>query len=487
MPHPRCRAFFPAFLVVLLLLPAAARAADGDPDSTFNATGSHPGVYTRDLSADYNDGSNDVVILDSGAILAAGVANQTSIVDNGAVLVRLLAEGEPDTSFGTDGIALYEYGAADNKTSFQALGLQSDGRIVAAGRYWDGTDTYMALTRAGSDGTQDATFGTSGGGWTFESIDPSAGSTRANDLHVLGDDTILAVGRTKDTHERMFLARFDADGALDASFGATGSGYTVSDLDGDTDVRAQAVAVDAQGRILVAGSATGSGQRLFLARFTADGALDDTYGAGGILFMGAVAEAWVTGLGVFSDGSCVLSAVEGADGGDETATVWRADASGDLVQSFGTSGRFALPDPAGYDHTSSGGCLAEPFGRITVAGSAHNASSTRVMIFRLTPDGSLDTSFGTDGVSIPAPDYPAYQGTGARALTTDADYNLVLAGAVYDGSDEITYLARIESTPVLLGGSSSGGCISGQSLSAAMLVLLAVGLAVVKLVVRFRK
>ena len=162
------------------------------------------------------------------------------------------------------------------------VAIQADGRIVVVGTAGQGWDTKFALARYNSDGTLDATFGVKGKVQTGF----TSGSDSARGVAIQADGKIVVVGGDGSGHlvpsdTKFALARYNSDGTLDASFGGGGKVTTDFTPWGDG---ASGVAIQADGRIVVAGTAAGQryeDTKFALARYTSDGTLDATFGAAG--------------------------------------------------------------------------------------------------------------------------------------------------------------------------------------------------------------
>jgi uncharacterized delta-60 repeat protein len=134
-------------LIAALLLPLRVVAAPGDLDPTFGAAGvvSAPG----DLGS-----ASAVVYQPDGKLVAAGGAFS---------LVRYNADGSLDSTFGSGGVATASVGNPSGSNFAEALVLQSNGQMVAAGWAWDAVSgTDVVLVRYNSDGSLDSTFGSGG-------------------------------------------------------------------------------------------------------------------------------------------------------------------------------------------------------------------------------------------------------------------------------------------------------------------------------------
>ena len=194
-------------------------------------------------------------------------------VDQGSsVLVyRFNASGSADTYFGTSGVATISFG-----TTVPPFGLaiQSDGKIVVCGTDTSSNGIYLA--RLTSSGAMDSTFGTSG------IVTANAGSRpNAGGLAIEADGKILVSG---DNGSVADVVRFNTNGTLDTTFGSSGVAVTTfaNFSSGET------VAVAPDGKIVIGGFSYFSGTyHDILARFTSAGALDTTFGTGGMVLGGA--------------------------------------------------------------------------------------------------------------------------------------------------------------------------------------------------------
>src|SRR5215467_6126923 len=199
------------------------------------------------------------------------------------------AAGDLDTTFGNRGRVLSNFGDGQGSNDFaSAIALQPDGKIVTAGyRFFgntaDGAD--MLIARYNSDGTLDSSFGSGG------KVTTDFGLTEvARGVVIQPDGKILVAGDTYalfPVFGEFALARYTSNGSLDTSFGRGGM---VTSFFGDEGCSANSVALQADGKIVVAGEKTitfifgdeGSDLDFAVARYNTDGSLDSTFGSGGV-------------------------------------------------------------------------------------------------------------------------------------------------------------------------------------------------------------
>ena len=199
-------------------------------------------------------------------------------------LARYTAAGKLDRHFGTNGMVLTGFGAAPSFAGARSLGIRPDGRIVVAGYANVAPRKYsgFAIGRYTAAGKLDRTFGHNGKAVTYFASRGRASAATA--VVVQRDGKVVAVGYSYDYPSfgrfRFALARYTRRGRLDPSFGRGGKVETF--FPGRTSAIAEAAASQADGRIVAAGYVSGeAGSDYALARYNADGTLDRSFGTGG--------------------------------------------------------------------------------------------------------------------------------------------------------------------------------------------------------------
>ena len=224
-------------LFVALGGPAVALAAPGELDASFGSGG------TSSRASGGPTWPRPVVIQPDGKLVVAG---RTNIAGNTVfALARYNANGGLDPAFGTGGLVTTDFGSTDQAF---AVALQADGKIVTAGRR--GSDVIVA--RYNADGTQDTLFGATN---TPGRVVTNFGATeQALALVLQPDGKIVVAGRTnKPAPNGNFdfaLARYEAAGTLDLTFGTLG--LVTTDFGGSVD-RAFAMALQPDGKLVVVG------------------------------------------------------------------------------------------------------------------------------------------------------------------------------------------------------------------------------------------
>jgi uncharacterized delta-60 repeat protein len=289
---------------------------------------------------------------------------------------------------------------SDRTDEAHALVVQPDGHIVVVGRSLNGTgmgDWVTALVRYRPDGALDAAFGR--GGQVVAAIGPAGSEAYAAALQA--DGRIVVAGRAflraAPPHNTVFaVARFNPDGSSDTTFGAGGAVTTAI----GTDATARAVAVQVDGRIVVAGVATLAGDDDFaLVRYLPDGSLDPQFGEGGVrtLDVGGGTKDGARALILQADGHIVLGG--SAESGRGTVfALARLTPDGERDETFGTVG--VVVTSLDRVRASEAHALAPlPDGRIVAGGFTNDGFGKRFALVRYLPDGSLDPRFGGGGAA----------------------------------------------------------------------------------------
>jgi len=185
-----------------------------------------------------------------------------------------------------------------------------------------------------------------------------------------------------------------AQESLDPDFGHNGQLTTDFSIYND---EAYAIAVQADGKILVAGqSENGADTDIALARYLADGSLDTDFSSDGQVTV-AVGSGNDRGLAltIQEDGKILVGGTT-ANENDMDITVVRLTADGLPDMDFDQDGQMSIPLPDTNDSTQT--VLVQTDGKIILAGSSEGSSTTHLFIARLNGDGSLDTTFNGNGI-----------------------------------------------------------------------------------------
>jgi uncharacterized delta-60 repeat protein len=269
----------------------------------------------------------DVALQRDGRIVVAGwatnAAEQTQVA-----LVRYTARGALDDGFGAGGKTSVVPGAARSAEA-RAIALQRDGRIVVAG--WSDLleQSHFLVARFTRSGRTDRTFGTRG-----STVTPLGFAGSATDVAIQPDGRIVAAGSVHVPRDgtQLGLARYLANGRIDTSFGTNGTVLTNFAVDDEP-----ALALQRDGKI-VAVCGLRSPSRFGLARYTPDGKLDPTFGEGGRVRTRFPERSVARDVAIEPDGKILVA---GSTGGDFALARYNRD--GTLDASFGTDGLVMTP------------------------------------------------------------------------------------------------------------------------------------------------
>jgi|GEM_PF-2445880 len=380
------------------------------------------------------------VLQPDGKLVVAGVAGE-NIGTYDYALARYNPDGALDETFGVGGKVVTALGPTTDIA--YALTLQADGRIIAAGVSFTSTGNgtrRFALARYNRDGALDVSFDDDG-------VVTLGFGTRSMDtiyaVAVQPDARIVVAGSASMAYELngvtlgqndFALARLNADGSLDTSFGR--GGIVITDFGGGPDI-AYALVLQPDGRIVAAGTTTnGRNQDIALARYQLDGALDASFGKDGKVrtdFFDEDDIAWA--LALQPDGRLVAVGYTSHNASLDFA-ILRYTSNGLPDHSFGVGGKVATSlSPTGKGDDTARAVVLQADGRIIVAGRTGMGVSPVFALVRYRMDGSLDTSFNGDGiVNITFP-----QGGDAYALARRPDGLLLAAGSA--GADKSSTFA----------------------------------------------
>ncbi len=246
------------------------------PDGTLDPSFGTGGYVTTDFGGE-SDAAWEIAVQSDGKIVTLNTIGGFSL-DTQWGLVRYNADGSLDGSFGSGGLVTTNIGLQDDRPT--ALALQPDGKILATGLTFDGSNNQVALLRYDSNGILDPSFG-SGGIVTTGFPGQDAGGF---DLLPLPSGQILVAGGGPGAGSPDFadflLLRYNSNGSLDTTFGT--GGFVLTDIRGTSD-NCQGIAIDASGKIILVGQSFGlaAGSSFSMVRYNPDGSLDASFGTGG--------------------------------------------------------------------------------------------------------------------------------------------------------------------------------------------------------------
>jgi uncharacterized delta-60 repeat protein len=427
----KSKLLFPV-IVLFSLFAQISWASPGDLDSTF---GGAFGRYFINQQPNEFDAASAVVRQPDGKLIIAGTCGSGASAD--FCVLRRNVDGSADTAFG------YAQGASRiTPSNFAddavAVALQSNGKIVVAGSCVAFNVRSFCMARLESNGLLDASFGT--GGIVNQIV--GAGDANPRAMLIQPDGKIVMGGTCFDgTYDTLCAARFLPSGAFDLSFGVQGRRLVPT----STTIRGYALALQPDGKILLAGSSFSS-TLMFVARFASNGDIDNSYGLAGYANPASadVPNSIARAVALQADGKALIAGYCDVGANATGFCIARFDANGAIDTTFGSNG--IVKSSIGTAYAMATAIAIQNDGRIVVAGSCVVANYDFCLV-RLNDDGRIDTSFGTNGVVkinvIDANDF-------VYAMLIQPDGKIVVAGQCSESSapsDAAMCIARYEGGP----------------------------------------
>ncbi len=343
--------------------------------------------------------------------------------------------GALDYDFDADGIVTTDYG---NNDVGQGVAIQPDGKIVVAGWSDSGTTDSFIVVRYNPDGSLDNSFGSSG----KATVGFSSGDARAFAVQIQLDGAIVVAGYENPSVQRNFaVARLLPNGNLDYTFSFDGKTTTAIGSDND---EAYDLVLQTDGKIIVAGNAEFGGiTRLALVRYNPDGSLDHSFGTNGIATTDLGGDAVINSIALQTDGKIVAGG-HVRSGSYYDFAVARYKTNGTLDSSFSFNGWVSTTLSSLSDYCY--GIAIQSDGKILAVGSSYDASIV-IALVRYNTDGSLDNSFGTNGVV--KTDINVGLIDAAHSLTLQSDGKIVAGGTSSIALNEDFALTRYKTNGTL--------------------------------------
>lgn len=430
--------------------------SNGTLDTSFDGDGK----VTDDIDGD-EDSANTVALQPDGKIVVAGQAVDGFFGDADFAITRYNSNGSIDTGFDVDGLVTQDFDF--NFDEATGAVIQPDGRIIVAGTARISgsgfSDDDFAVVRLNSNGSLDSSFGSNG---TVET-DFGPGDDSVTKALLQSDGKLLVVGAAENAFgdEDFAIARYDANGDLDTSFGL--DGRLTTDFGSGNDGVIDAV-LQTDGKILAVGKATVNGNADFgIARYNVNGTLDTNFGNGGKV---------TTDFGFGGDNAAAVMLqpngkiiVVGTVSGSSVSQVGiaRYTSDGRLDSSFGNGGKLISDLPNG---AIAGGAVLQD-GKLLVAGGTFNGSNEDFLLLRYVlnqspteitlsnskvnenaaPNSTIGTLTTTDADPSDPQTYTLVTGTGSTDNTAfTIEGNLLKAKQSFDFEAKNTYSIRVKTT-----------------------------------------
>jgi uncharacterized delta-60 repeat protein len=416
-----------ALLALTLLL--TPKFSSAQTAGTLDPTFGTGGRVTTFFGGDGLNGDDaySVVVQTNGKLVVAG--STTNLDDTvDFALARYNSNGTLDGTFGTGGKVKTNFADFDY---VRALALQADGKIVAAGFTLVNFMPRFALARYNTNGALDATFGTGG-----KVITGFGGPAEVLGVAIQSDGKIVATGFAHvNTDFDFALARYNSNGTLDTTFGTGGKKTTAFGT--PSIAQGNAISVQRDGKIVVAGlTVVNNFANFALARYNTNGTLDGTFGTGGKLVTDFGADDRAFSVALQTDGKIVAAGMTGAN-----FALARYNTNGTLDGTFGTGGK-VITDIAGGLNDIALGVAIRQDGKIVAVGRAVVSGRTAFAVARYNSNGILDTSFGNGGKVTTS--FVGSLGDQAFSVAIQPDGKAVVAGSAVVNLNTQFALARYQ-------------------------------------------
>lgn len=336
-----------------------------------------------------------------------------------AAVTAVAAPANLDSTFDTDGMVVTDFSSSTNE-QIEAMAIDGNGKIVAAGSGGSGFSMDYYVARYNTDGSLDTSFGGTGKVVT----DLTTKSDSAYGVAIDGDGKIIVGGGAGIAMNQGQLAavRYNADGSLDNTFGANGI-VTIQCTDqaatpANVAVVGHAMAVDGSGKILLAGYAGTSA--VYVTRLNTDGSPDTTFGGYGNGTLRYASTMQVFAMIVDGSGGILVGGVSA-----NNFAVARFNSDGSLDTTFGANGIVTTNFPANTKDQIEALAI-DSSGRIVAAGFTGFGAACNFALARFSSTGVIDTSFGTNGMV--STDFGSNLANYAYDLVIDSSGKILAAG-----------------------------------------------------------
>ncbi len=326
------------------------------------------------------------------------------------------AAGDLDPTFDADGKVITDFEGGANDVGW-GVAIQPDRKIIVTGDTQSSTNHSFAIVRYNANGALDATFDGDG---KVRTDFTSSSDDHGYSVALQSDGKIIAAGLVgipgSGTSSDFGLARYNADGTLDTSF--DGDGKVVTDFASGADA-GFSVAVQSDGKIVAAGVSRPAGPGTYdfaVARYNPDGSLDPSFDGDGrvVTPISEGSDDQILDVAVQTDGKLVVGGYALIDNVGSAVLV-RYTPDGSLDSSFDGDGKIVRAN------ANLSGLALQTDGKIVTAGSPG-------FVTRYNPNGSIDTGFGSGGTA-----YSSYQSAYSAALAVQPDGKIVVGGSGSQG------------------------------------------------------
>jgi uncharacterized delta-60 repeat protein len=339
------------------------------------------------------------------------------------------AAGTLDNTFNTTGVVATAFSVAGSSEAFD-VARQADGKLVVAGNYTASGSARAGLARYNANGTLDNTFGAAG-----KVLVAGVGNTILRTVKVLSDGKILAAGNSVlvvGGTSKPVLMKFTSAGVADATFGTGGILEIGGGLNGINDIKLDGTKILGCGR-LVTGPTS-----LVAFRLNANGTPDMTFGTGGYASLPSGGNLAVANRVGLQDGKVIVAGSFNPSGSTQKSIVGRLNADGTVDATFGTGGKFVSAFGATNEFCDNFAIQSDA--SIVACGRTQVGNAIQILAYRLTKTGALDATFGTGGKVTYA---VGTLGEDCTAIAIQTDGKILLGGNSVIAGGKNAYIMRL--------------------------------------------
>ncbi len=327
---------------------------------------------------------------------------------------QIVASGSLDKNFGDNGIVTVDGSKQD---IFTDVICKSDGTLLTTG-YIERTATLKdgTLSLFSNVGNLDTTFGVSNG----TTISSLLKDDLSNAMTIDGNENIFLAGYLTNTsdHHSLVIAKYTPNGILDTTYGTTGA--FVLGANG-LDMEAVALAIDNNGKIIVASTIKYSNTKsnILIFRLLSNGTVDTSFGTNGFREYGEAQEDTAEDITIDENGNILVVGTMQKNNGNKDIVILRLQPNGTYDTTFDIDGIATLN--IGQDDEGNA-ITTDSNGKILITGKGNNLMT----IARYNANGVLDSEFGINGI-IQGSTVPLSSG---EDLLIDDNDNILITGYI---------------------------------------------------------
>ncbi len=418
-------------IIFLIILFFASQVNSFFAQNIFDNNFGNNGIDIPQTNA-VNSGFWSLSLQTDNKIIVTGWAYTDAESPSDISIIRFFENGEMDTSFNSSGTFSVGNGTWEDAYS---SAIQSDGKILVAGRYFNGRSWDFIIIRFNEDGSLDSSFNGKG----YFTKDFFGKDDRCFSIDIQSDGKIVACGFAENFNWDFAIIRLNTDGTIDSAFGNNGS--KVINIGSYNDV-AFSLKAQKDGKIIVCGWTYIFGSWDFaLVRLNSDGTFDNSFGSTGIVttdyhHLYNTAHS----IDIQSDGKYIAAGYTNKPGFlDTDIMLVRYNTDGSIDRSFGKDGIVLIDNDSADDFAWV--LKTDNYDKILVGGIATINGTKNLLIAKLNSDGSSDISFGDRGIFT----YRIFgHDEEIRDLLIQRDGKILLAGYFSDQKTKKGFVIRLQ-------------------------------------------